>query len=162
PEDVSITGNAQLALNGTSEDSTLTGTLTLNRAAITQGADVGRVLAQASAPSAAPAEPNDYLRGMRFDVHIESAPTFQMEPSLTRNIQTEVELRLRGTPDAPALLGTVSANSGDIQMFGNRYTVNRGDIRFTNAVKIEPILDLDLETRARGITVNVTITGSPQ
>jgi translocation and assembly module TamB len=162
PEDVSFTSNAQLSLNGTSEASTLSGTVTLNRAAIAAGADLARLLAEASKPSPAPPTPNEYLRGMRFDVRLQSAPLFELETSLTRNVQTEVDLRLRGTPVNPALLGTITVNSGEIQIFGNRYTVNRGDIRFLNPVKIEPTLDLDLETRTRGITVTVTVVGSPQ
>ena len=162
PEDVSFTANAQLALNGTSDASTLSGAVTLNRAAISAGVDLARLLAQAAKPSPAPPNPNEYLRGMRFDVRLENAPLFELETSLTRNVQTEVDLRLRGTPLRPALLGTITVNSGEIQVFGNRYTVNRGDIRFLNPVKIEPTFDLDLETRTRGITVNVTVSGSPE
>jgi len=162
PEDVSFTSNAQLALNGTSEASTLSGTVTLNRAAISAGADLAKLLAEAAKPSPAPPNPTEYLRGMRFDVRLQSAPLFELETSLTRNVRTEVDLRLRGTPLSPALLGTITVNSGEVEIFGNRYTVNRGDIRFLNPVKIEPTLDLDLETRTRGITVNVTVSGSPQ
>ena len=161
PEDVSFTANAQLALNGTSDASTLSGTVTLNRAAISPGADLARLLADAAKPSPAPPNPSEYLRGMRFDVRLQSAPLFELETSLTRNVQTEVDLRLRGTPLNPALLGSISVNSGDVQVFGNRYTVNRGDIRFLNPVKIEPTFDLDLETRTRNITVTVTVSGSP-
>ena len=162
PEDVSFTSNAQLALNGTSDASTLSGTVTLNRAAISAGVDLARLLAEASKPSPAPPNPNEYLRGMRFDVRLESAPLFELETSLTRNVQTEVDLRLRGTPLVPALLGTMTVNRGEVQIFGNRYTVNRGDIRFLNPIKIEPVFDLDLETHTRGITVNVTVSGSPE
>ncbi len=162
PADVSFTSDAQLSLNGTSEASTLSGTVTLNRAAIAAGADLARLLAEASKPSPAPPSPSEYLRGMRFDVRLQNAPLFELETSLTRDVQAEVDLRLRGTPLSPALLGTITVNSGEIQIFGNRYTVNRGDIRFLNPVKIEPTLDLDLETRTRGITVTVTVAGSPQ
>jgi translocation and assembly module TamB len=162
PEDVSFTANAQLALNGTSDASTLSGAVTLNRAAINAGVDLAKLLAEAAKPSPAPPNPNDYLRGMRFDVRLQNAPLFELETSLTRNVQTEVDLRLRGTPLRPALLGTITVNSGEIQVFGNRYTVNRGDIRFLNPVKIEPTFDLDLETRTRGITVTVTVAGSPE
>jgi translocation and assembly module TamB len=162
PTDVSFTANAQLALNGTSDASTLSGTVTLNRAAINAGADLARLLAEASKPSPAPPNPNEYLRGMRFDVRLASAPLFELETSLTRNVQTEVDLRLRGTPLVPALLGTLTVNRGDVQIFGNRYTVNRGDIRFLNPIKIEPVFDLDLETRTRGIIVNVTVSGSAE
>jgi translocation and assembly module TamB len=162
PEDVSFTANAQLALNGTSDSSTLSGIVTLNRAAISAGVDLAKLLAEAAKPSPAPPNPNEYLRGMRFDVRLQNAPLFELETSLTRNVQTEVDLRLRGTPLRPALLGTITVNSGEIQIFGNRYTVNRGDIRFLNPVKIEPTFDLDLETRTRGITVTVTVAGSPE
>ncbi len=53
-------------------------------------------------------------------------------------------------------------NEGEVQIFGSRYTVNRGDIRFVNPVRIEPILDLDLETKARSVTVNIAISGTMQ
>ena len=162
PEDVSLTADAQLALTGTSDASTLSGTVTLNRAAISASVDLGKLLAQAAKPTPAPSNPNEYLRGMRFDVHIGNAPVFGLETSLTRNVQSEVDLRLRGTPLNPALLGTIAVNSGEIQVFGNRYTVNRGDIRFLNPVKIEPTFDVDLETRASGITVNVTLAGTAE
>jgi translocation and assembly module TamB len=162
PEDVSLTANAQLALTGSSDASTLSGTVTLNRAALSTGADLGKLLALAGKPSPAPPNPSDYLRGMRFDVHIANAPTFEVETSLTRNVQSEVDLRLRGTPVSPTLAGTISVNSGDIQVLGNRYTVNRADIRFLNPVRIEPTFDVDLETRTSGITVNVTLSGTAE
>ena len=49
-----------------------------------------------------------------------------------------------------------------MQVFGNRYTVERGDIRFLNPLKIEPRFDMDLSTRARGVTVNVSFSGTMQ
>jgi translocation and assembly module TamB len=162
PEDVSMTFTARLGLNGTSDSSTVSGVLTLNRAAFNPRADLGQLLAQSVKPVPAPAATSDYLRGMQFDVRIESGPNFEFQTSLTRDVQAEVDLRLRGTPLRPALLGTISVNQGEIQIFGNRYTVNRGDIRFLNPVKIEPAFDMDLETRARGITVNVALSGTMQ
>ena len=80
---------------------------------------------------------------------------------MTRDVEAEVDLRLRGSPIRPVLLGTISINEGEVQVFGTRYTINRGDIRFLNPVKIEPTVDMDLETKLRGVTVNVTLAGSP-
>jgi len=162
PEDVSVTFNASLALNGTSDASTVSGSITLMRASFTPRADLAQILAQASKPVPAPTTSSEYIRGTQFDVRIESGPNFEMETSLTRNLEAEVDLRLRGTPLRPALLGTASVNAGDVQVFGNRYTVNRGDIRFLNPVRIDPILDMDLETKARGVTVNIAISGNMQ
>jgi len=162
PEDVSITASAQLALTGTSEASTISGVLTLNRAAFNPHADLGNLLAQSAKAVAEPQAPSDYLRGMRFDVRIESAPNFDLETSLTQNVQAEVDLRLRGTPLRPVLLGSISVNEGEVQVFGNQYTVNRGNIRFQNAVRIEPIFDVSLETKARGVIVTINLSGTTQ
>lgn len=162
PEDLSTTFNAKLALNGTSAASTLSGSITLNRAAFNPRSDLGGLMALAAKPVPAPASPNEYLRGMQFDVRIDSGPNFEFQTSLTRDVEAEVDLRLRGTPIRPVLLGAISVNQGEIQLFGNRYTVDRGDIRFLNPVKIEPTFDMDLETRARGIVVNISFSGTLQ
>ena len=161
PENISTTGNAQLSLYGTSEASTLSGTLTLTRAAISTRADLGKMLAASTRATPTPV-PNEYLNGVRFDVHVQSAATLQLETSLTRDLQASADLRLRGTFARPVLLGSIAVNSGEVEIFGNRYTVNRGEIRFLNPVKIEPTLDVNLETRTRGVTVNVTMSGPPQ
>ena len=158
-EDLSVTGEAKLALNGTSDASTLSGAVTLLRAAFTPHADLDQLLAAASRPSAAPTS-NDYLKGMQFDVQIQSSPDFELQTSLTRDVEADVELRLRGSPLRPVLLGTISVNQGEIQVFGNKYTIDRGDIRFLNPVKVEPTFDMVLETRAGGVTVNVSFSGN--
>jgi translocation and assembly module TamB len=160
PQDLSATFDASLRLTGASDASTLSGSVTLNRASFNPRSDLGQLLAQASAPTPVLTAANEYLLGMRFDVRIESASTFQVETSLTRDVEAEVDLRLRGSPVQPVLLGTVSINEGEVQVFGTKYTINRGDIRFLNPVKIEPTVDMDLETKLRGVTVNVTLSGS--
>ena len=162
PEDLSTTYNARLGLVGTPESSTLSGTLTVTRAAFNPRTDLGQLLAQASKPTPAPSAPNEILRGMQFDVRVESGPNFTFETSLTRDVEAEVDLNLHGTPVRPVLLGNVTVNRGEVQVFGSRYTIGRGEVHFLNPVKIEPSFDMDLETRARGITVNVSFSGTMQ
>ncbi len=159
PIDLSTTFSSNLALNGTSDASTLSGTLTLNRAAFNPHTDLGELLAAFSTP-VPDAEPNEYLRGMRFDVRIVSSASFELQTSLTRDVQAEVDLQLRGSPVRPLLLGSISVDSGSVQVFGNQYTIDRGNIRFTNAVKIEPVFDLALETKVSGVAVNVSFAGT--
>jgi translocation and assembly module TamB len=157
---ISVTANSQLRLSGTSASSILSGTLTISRVAFNPNTDVGNLLASFSAASAAPAGDNEFLSGLRLDIDIESAPNLQLSTALSRDVEAEINLRLRGTPDHPILLGSVAANQGDIKVFGTRYTINRGEVNFLNSVKMEPVLDLDLETQARGITVDITISGT--
>jgi translocation and assembly module TamB len=161
PQDLSTTFDASLRLTGASDASTLSGSVTLNRATFNPHSDLLALLSQASAPTPVPSAPSDYLRGMRFDVRIASASNFQVETSLTRDVESEVDLRLRGSPIQPVLLGTVSVSQGELTVLGTTYTINRGDIRFLNPVKIEPTFDMDLETKLRGVTVNVTLAGTP-
>lgn len=160
PEDLSTTFDAKLALNGTPDQNTLSGSLTLERANINSRGDLGSLFAASTKPVPTTGQPNELLRGAQFDIRIESSPNFEFQTSLTRDVEAEVSLRLRGSPLRPVLLGDISVNQGEIQLFGNKYSVNRGDVHFLNPVRIEPTLDLEMETKARGITVNVNLSGT--
>ncbi len=160
PEDLSTTFDAKLEFNGSPAQSTLSGSLTLNRASFDSRGDLGQLFAASTKPLPTTGEANDLLRGAQFDVRIQSSPNFEFLTSLTRDVEADVSLRLRGSPLRPVLLGDISVNQGELQLFGNRYTVNRGDIHFLNPVKIEPNLDMEMETKARGITVNITLAGT--
>ena len=162
PQDLSTTFDANLSLTGSSDASTLSGIVTVNRAVFNPRADLGQLLAAISTSAADTSTPNDYLRGMHFDVRVRTGPNFQFETSLTRDVEAEAELTLRGTPLRPLLLGTVSVNQGEIQVFGTKYTIDRGEIRFLNTVKIEPSFDMDLTTKLKGVTVTISFSGTIQ
>jgi translocation and assembly module TamB len=155
----SITANADLQLTGTSKNSLFSGTVTVSRVAFNANTDVGTLLASFAAPT--PANEQDFLTGLQLDLHLASAPNLQLNTALSRDVEAEIDLRLRGTLSHPVFLGSVSANQGDIKVFGTKYSINRAEVRFTNPVKIEPVLDLDLQTRARGVNVDITIAGTP-
>jgi translocation and assembly module TamB len=159
PEGVSTTASSTLSLTGSSSKSILSGVVTIRRAGFNPRTDIGSVLASSARPVATPVTPNPFLRGMQLDIHIETAPGLQFQTSLTSNLQAEADLRVRGTAAKPSLLGRVVVNQGDVQFFGNKYTINRGEIGFYNPVKIEPVLDMDLETRVRGVLVTINFTG---
>jgi translocation and assembly module TamB len=155
---VSLTLDGSMALVGTSENSLLSGSVAVARAAFNPQADLGAMLLSTAKP-VAEAGPNDYLSGVQFDIHIVTAHTLEVETSLTRNIQADADVRLRGTPDRPVLLGQITVNSGQMEFFGNKYSINRGEVNFNNPAKIEPIINMDLSTKVRGITVDVSFSG---
>ena len=157
---ISVTASSKLRLSGPSNNSLLSGSLTISRVVFNTNTDVGNILANLSAANAAPASDNDFLSGLHLDVVIESAPDLQLNTALSRDVEAAINLRLRGTPEHPVLLGNLAANQGDIQVFGTRFSINRGEISFANPVKIEPALDLDLETQARGVTVDISVSGT--
>jgi translocation and assembly module TamB len=159
PEGVSTTVSSTLSLTGSYSKSILSGVVTIRRAGFNPRTDIGGILASSARPVATPASPNPLLRGMQLDIHVETAPGLQFQTSLTSNLQAEADLRVRGTAAKPSLLGRIVVNQGDVQFFGNKYTINRGEIGFFNPVKIEPVLDMDLETRVRGVLVTINFTG---
>ncbi|GAB4360085.1 MAG: hypothetical protein OHK0021_04240 [Bryobacter sp.] len=158
PEGVSTTANAALALTGTSEQSLLSGTVTVERTAI------GQLDASQFANSSATLQPistgrNKFLDNLQMDVRLESASNAEFSTTLTRDLKAEIALRLRGTPQQPILLGRMNITQGDVDFFGSRYSISRGELRFDNPLRIDPTINLDLETRVRGITVNMNFAG---
>ncbi|MFN7925889.1 MAG: translocation/assembly module TamB domain-containing protein [Bryobacteraceae bacterium] len=158
PDPLSVTFNGSVNLSGTSARSLLNGQVVVSRVALNPRTDIGRLLAESGrASSAGPS--NQFLRNMQLDLQVENAPDAELQTSLARDVSPEANLRVRGNFERPSLLGRVSANQGEIQFFGNQYSIARGDISFYNPSKIEPIIDLDLETRVRGVTVNMNFSG---
>jgi translocation and assembly module TamB len=156
-----VTLNAALNLTGSSQKALISGGVTILKAGFAPRTDLGALLAERTRPIPTPASPNEYLRSVAFDVRIESGPGMEFETSLTHDIEAEAELRLRGDAARPVLVGDISITQGDIVLFGNKYEINRGEVRFVNPTRIEPLLDIDLQTKARGITVNISFTGTP-
>jgi translocation and assembly module TamB len=96
---------------------------------------------------------------MQLDVRVETVPNLQFQTALTADLQAEADLRVRGTAAKPVVLGRMTVSQGEIQFFGTKYTINRGEIGFFNPVRIEPVIDMDLETRVRGVLVNINFNG---
>ena len=155
----SITMDATLDLTGTSETSLASGNVTVVRAAFNPSTDIGSLLAQAAKPVATPPQPSEYFRGLRFDIHVDTAQHLDVQTSLARNLQGQADLHITGTPQHPVVLGNISVSEGSVEFFGNRYTINRGEVHFYNPLEIEPVVDLDLETHERGITVDIILNG---
>lgn len=159
PAEVSTVLDAKLEFTGSSTRSLLSGEVTVQRATFLTGTDIGGILSETARPVTRPAVTSPFLRGMAFDIAIVTSGEAEFSTSLTRDIEIEANLRLRGGPARPILLGRVAINQGEIIFFGNRYTISQGEITFFNPAKIEPVVALDLETKVRGYTVMINFSG---
>ena len=159
PEGVSTIADASLNLTGTSDRSMLAGTITVRRTGFNPESDVGSLLAKSAEPVSTPSARTGFLGGMNFDVQINTAFDTQFETSLTENLQAEANLRLRGTATNPALIGRINVTQGQVVFYGTKFAINQGSIAFYNPLRVEPVLNVDLETRARGVDVMLTISG---
>jgi translocation and assembly module TamB len=160
PEGVSTTVNSALTLSGGSARGLVTGSVTILRMGVNPRADIATMLAETQrSAAAAPRIENEFLKDLQFDVKIDTALDAQLTTSLTQNVQAEVNLRLRGSPARPVLLGRVAVTQGEVNFFGAKYTIDRGEIGFYNPTKSEPVLNVDLQTRIRGVLVTITFAG---
>ena len=159
PEGVSTVASADLTWTGTSQRNLVSGTVTILRTGFNPRTDIASILATSAQPVRTPASHTGLLGGMNLDIQIETSPNLRVQSALAQQIQAEANLRLRGTATNPALLGRINITQGQLTFFGNKYTINQGSISFFNPVKIEPIVNIDLQTRARGIDVTLTIAG---
>ncbi|MFN7997233.1 MAG: translocation/assembly module TamB domain-containing protein [Bryobacteraceae bacterium] len=159
PEDFSTVANASLNLTGATDSSMLSGRVTILRTGFNPHSDFSSVLAKSAEPVRTPSAQTGFLANMHFDVQVESAPNITFQSSLAQGLQAAASLRLRGTGSNPSLLGRINITQGQIVFFGTQFTVNQGSIAFYNPVKIEPVLNVDLETKARGVDVILNISG---
>jgi hypothetical protein len=165
PEGFRTQVDAQLDLVGTMAAPMVRGTVTVKNALYNKRLDLipgltdlfGGRAAPASAASAAPSLP------VRFDVRIQAPRSVRIENNLL-HLVASADLALRGTLERPVLDGRVQVDGGEAILEGKRYLVRRGIIDFINPMKIEPSLDLELETliRVPGQTyvVNIQVAGT--
>ena len=159
PEGVSTVADAVLNLTGSMDRSNLDGAITIVRTGFNPQSDFSSLLGRSAQPVETPAARTGLLGGLNFDIQINTAPDVQFQSALTEDVQMEANLRLRGTFSNPALLGRISVTQGRVIFFGTKYNVNQGSVQFFNPVRIDPIVNVDLETKVNGVDVTLNISG---
>ena len=157
---VSVVNNAALTISGTSRQSLIAGTVTVVSVGINPQSDLGSILSSSTAAQGITDQVSPFLSNSRLDVKIRTAPNVRFQSTLAEDLQAEADLNLVGTLSDPGMTGRVVVTEGDLIFFGNEYKVNHGVISFYNPLKIEPRLNVSLETTVQSIDVVLTLTGS--
>jgi translocation and assembly module TamB len=160
PPGVSSTADAELHWVGTRAASTVSGNISINKMAVTPGFDFSAYLDRSRQFSTVAAA-NSPLYNVKLDIRVVTAPELQMRTAIAR-LSGDADLRLRGSVARPAVLGRVDILEGQATFHGTRYTLERGDITFSNPVAIEPQFDLQASTHVRNYDLNITVTGTPE
>jgi translocation and assembly module TamB len=158
PPGISSTSNADLRLTGTSDAAVLSGDVTVMKLAMTPGFDFGSYLERAKATSQVP-QANSPLNRLKLDLHVTTTPELQMQTALAK-LSGDADLHVRGSAARPAVLGRVDILEGEVSFNGARYRLERGDVLFTNPVRIEPIFDLEASTRVSDYDVTIGLNGT--
>jgi translocation and assembly module TamB len=159
PQGVSSLADATLRLQGMQSNLFLSGTVLITRFTVSSDLDIAALALQAGAVEtiAPPGAPSNHIR---LDVHIVSSPQLNFQNAYAK-LAGDVDLRLRGTMATPSLLGRVSITEGNAIIAGTRYELQRGDIYFTNPVRIEPNIDLNATARVQDYDITLGLHGPP-
>ena len=144
---------------------TLSGTVTIVRSAYREPiAVVNEVLAALRTERlaiAAAREPG-FADRLQLNVRVLTDSDVIVDNNLAR-LQLGGDLRVIGTAAAPALSGRATLREGGELFIGsNRYTIESGTIDFANPNTIEPDLNIESQTRAGGIDIELTLKGTPE
>jgi translocation and assembly module TamB len=159
PPGVSSTADAELHWIGSRSASSLSGDISIDKMAVTPGFDFSAYLERSRQLTGVTAV-NSPLNNVKLDIHVVTAPELQMRTASVR-LSGDADLRIRGSVARPAVLGRVDILEGQATFHGTRFTLERGDITFTNPVAIEPQLNLQATTHVRNYDLNITLIGTP-
>jgi translocation and assembly module TamB len=161
PEGVSSLADATFHLQGAQNNLFLSGDVLITRFSVSPDLDLAALALQANASVQTVAPPDAPSNHVRLDVHIVSSPQLSFQNAFAK-LAGNVDLSLRGTLASPSLLGRVSVTEGSALIAGTRYDLERGDITFTNPVRIEPIIDLSATAHVEDYDISLGLHGSPQ
>jgi translocation and assembly module TamB len=154
---LSATANANLKLQGGPDSALLSGTILMTRFGV--GADVDFAAFGSAGGVSAPPDPNSPANKIRLDVHVTSAPQLDFQNSYAKLAGT-VDLQIRGTAAVPSVLGRIEINEGSATFAGTKYQLQRGEVYFTNPVRIDPIIDLDATAQVENYDITIGLHGT--
>ena len=158
PQGVSSLADATMRLQGPRNNLLLSGNVLITRFTMSPDLDIAALANQAgSVPSVA--SPDAPSNRVRLDVRVISSPQLNFQNAYAK-LAGDVDLRLRGTIASPSLLGRVSITEGSAMIAGTRYELQRGDISFTNPVRIQPSIDLNATARVDVYDITLGLHGT--
>jgi translocation and assembly module TamB len=160
PEGVSSLADTTLHLQGTQNSLLLSGDVLITRFSMSPDLDLAALASQANSVKtvAPPDAPSNHIR---LDVHLASSPQLNFQNAFAK-LAGNVDLHVRGTVASPSLLGSIAITEGSALLAGTRYDLQRGDITFTNPVRIEPSIDLNATARVEDYDITLGLHGTPQ
>ena len=154
---ISATTDLDLHLAGHGATGLLTGDATLTRLSLTPQFDLAVFIANRRGASINPAADSP-LNRLRLDMHLVTGPQLQVTSSAAR-IETQADLRVRGSVAQPILLGRVMASAGRLLFAGNSYRVDKADVEFADPFRIHPLLNVALSTTVDQYEITLNISG---
>ena len=156
PEGLRSLVDADLRFFGDENRRFATGALDVRQAVYTRRYDVAsEILATRGAEeSGAGAD-----EGLNLDILLRVPGTLRIDNNLA-SLYARADLRVRGTSGAPVLLGHAEVERGRLYFQGRTYVIRHGTLDFVNPARIDPLFDIEAETRVQSYRVSLQVGGT--
>ncbi len=154
---LSATATTSLQLQGGLDNLLLSGNVLITRFGV--GPDVDFAAFASTGGVSAPPDPGSTAAKIRMDVRVTSSPQLDFQNSYAKLVGT-VDLRMGGTIAEPSVLGRIQITDGSATFAGTKYELQRGDIYFTNPVRIDPTIDIDATARVETYDITIGLQGT--
>ena len=161
PEGLRSTFGASLRLQGTMESYWLTGNLLVSKALWTRKYTITSELFGPSSTTGGFTQAPSGLKPspMRLDIAIKAPGTLRLDNNLA-SLVAKADLTLTGSPTEPQLLGRVELERGKVYFRGNTYDVRKGVANFSNPREINPVFDIEADTRVKSYRLILQANGT--
>jgi translocation and assembly module TamB len=149
--------NANLALAGNMQSSTLSGRVLIDSLSFTPDFDLASFSDQFSSNAATPAQPG-FADTVNLAVQVQSKSNLSARSSQV-SLEGTVNLRSSGTLANPVVTGRTDLTSGELFYRSNRYQLQRGIITFADPTRIAPNFDVSVTTQVEQYNVTITLRG---
>jgi autotransporter translocation and assembly factor TamB len=157
PEGMRSVVDADLRAFGDMQNQWLTGTVDVRHAVWSQRYDVASELLAETAPRETPAA----AAGVRLDVKVSAPGTLRVDNNLAQ-LTARADFTVQGTTAQPVVLGRAEIEKGRVYFQGNTYVIRRGGVEFANPRRLDPLFDIEAETRVRSYRITLRMNGTLQ
>ncbi len=158
PEGLRSLLDAELRLFGDAGKQWITGTIDVRQALYTKRYDVASELLGARRVLPLP-EAASLEEGTQLDLRVRAPGTVRIDNNLA-TLAATANLAIQGTTRAPVVTGRAEIERGRLFFQGRTYVIQRGALDFVNPQRLDPLFDIEAETRIRSYRVTLRVSGT--
>ena len=165
PEDLRTEIDADLRLELSEKAPTLAGSLTVLRGSYREPVSLAAQLltgVQTQSAVAASTTEAGFFDRVLLDIDVKTAEALVLDNNYGQ-LDVAANLRIVGTVAEPVPTGRLTiGEGGNVFLGGRTYDVVRGTVDFTSATRVEPTIDLALQTRVANYDITLEVSGTPE
>jgi translocation and assembly module TamB len=151
--------STNLSLVGTPNYALLRGQVRLTEVSFSPAFDVGNILGAVGGTPGSAAPPSGFAQNLHLNVNVVSTSDLNLS-STQLSLQGAANLRIGGTAGQPSVLGRVNLTGGDLIFRGNRYLLQPSTLDFVDPYRIEPRVNLAVDTTVKDYNVHMLFRGT--